>query len=266
MSQLTIHLLGTPGIARDGAPVAMDTRKATALLAYLAVTGRSHAREALAALLWPEYDDEHARSALRRTLSTLRAALDAPHLVIDRDTVSLIPGAGLWVDVAEFRARLAACRTHGHPAADVCHACLAPLAEAAALYRDDFLAGFTLATAPSSTTGSSSRLKRCAGSWPRRWRSWRAARAPVGTSPVRWLRPDAGWRWIPCARRRTARSCGSTPGPTSATPPFTSTASAFASWSRSWASRRWPRPPSCTRRSRATGWRCPQTLRVFENP
>ena len=144
MSQLTIHLLGAPGIARDGAPVAVDTRKATALLAYLAVTGRSHAREALAALLWPEYDDEHARAALRRTLSTLRTALGAPHLVIDRDTVSLIPGAGLWVDVTEFRARLAACRTHGHAAADVCHACLAPLAEAAALYRDDFLAGFTL--------------------------------------------------------------------------------------------------------------------------
>ena len=33
---------------------------------------------------------------------------------------------------------------HGHAAADVCHACLAPLAEAAALYRDHFLAGFTL--------------------------------------------------------------------------------------------------------------------------
>ena len=122
----------------------MDTRKATALLAYLAVTGRSHAREALAALLWPEYDDEHARAALRRTLSTLRAALGEPHLAIDRETVSLIPGAGLWVDVTEFRARLAACRTHGHPAADVCPACLAPLTEAAALYRDDFLAGFTL--------------------------------------------------------------------------------------------------------------------------
>ena len=103
MPQLTLHLLGTPGIARDGAPVAVDTRKATALLAYLAVTGRSHAREALAALLWPEYDDEHARAALRRTLSTLRAALDAPHLVIDRDTVSLNPGAGFWVDVTEFR-------------------------------------------------------------------------------------------------------------------------------------------------------------------
>lgn len=144
MPQLTIHLLGAPGITRDEAPIAVDTRKAIALLAYLAVTGRSHARETLAALLWPEYDDEHARAALRRTLSTLRTALNTPHLVVDRDTISLVPGAGLWVDVAEFHARLAAGRTHGHPPAEVCPACLASLAEAAALYRGDFLAGFTL--------------------------------------------------------------------------------------------------------------------------
>lgn len=144
MPQLTIRLLGPPGIARDGAPVAVDTRKATALTAYLAVSGRSHAREALAGLLWPEYDDEHARAALRRTLSTLRAAVGEEHLAIDRETVALVPGANLWVDVTEFRARLAACALHGHPAADACPACLAPLAEAAALYRDDFLAGFSL--------------------------------------------------------------------------------------------------------------------------
>jgi len=144
MAQLTIRLLGAPTIARDAAPITMDTRKATALLAYLAVTGRSHGREALAALLWPEYDDEHARAALRRTLSTLRAAVGEEHLAVDRETIRLIPTVGLWVDVTEFRARLAACRTHGHPAAEVCPACLPPLAEAAALYRDDFLVGFTL--------------------------------------------------------------------------------------------------------------------------
>lgn len=144
MTQLIIRLLGAPGIERDAAPVTVDTRKAIALLAYLAVSGRGQTREALAALLWPDYDDQHARAALRRTLSALRAALDEPHLAVDRETVALIPGAGLWLDVAEFHARLAACRTHGHAAADVCPACLTPLAEAAALYRDDFLAGFSL--------------------------------------------------------------------------------------------------------------------------
>ena len=58
-----------------GAPLAVDTRKATALLAYLAVEGGTHNRDSLAGLLWPEYDGERARAALRRTLSTLRAAL-----------------------------------------------------------------------------------------------------------------------------------------------------------------------------------------------
>jgi len=144
MPQLNIRLLGAPAIARDDAPVAVDTRKATALLAYLAVSGRRHAREALAGLLWPEYDDDHARAALRRTLSTLRAAVGEEHLAIDRETVALAVSANLWVDVTEFRARLAACAQHGHPAADACAACLAPLTEAAALYRDDFLAGFSL--------------------------------------------------------------------------------------------------------------------------
>jgi DNA-binding SARP family transcriptional activator len=144
MAQLVIRLLGAPGIVRDGVPIVVDTRKALALLAYLAITGRSHARQALAALLWPEYDDEHARGALRRTLSTLRTALGQSCLAVDRETIGLVPGPELWIDVAAFRARLAVCRTHGHPQAEVCPACLVPLAEAVALYEDDFLAGFTL--------------------------------------------------------------------------------------------------------------------------
>ena len=45
MALLTIRLLGVPLIVHDGAPVVVDTRKATALLAYLALTGRVHARE-----------------------------------------------------------------------------------------------------------------------------------------------------------------------------------------------------------------------------
>lgn len=144
MPHLTIRLLGAPAIERDDTPVVMDTRKATALLAYLAVTAQSHGREALAALLWPEYDDAHARAALRRTLSTLRAALGDACLAVDRETVGLIPTPDLWVDVTEFRKRLAACQAHSHPATDACPACLPYLAEAAALYRGDFLAGFTL--------------------------------------------------------------------------------------------------------------------------
>src|SRR5215204_4221635 len=46
----TISLLGTPRIEHNGAPVEVDTRKAIALAAYLAVTKQSHTRDALAPL------------------------------------------------------------------------------------------------------------------------------------------------------------------------------------------------------------------------
>ena len=64
--------------------VATDTRKATALLAYLAVTGRPQRRATLAALLWPDTNEQKARGALRRTLSVLRTALGDRWLVSAR--------------------------------------------------------------------------------------------------------------------------------------------------------------------------------------
>ena len=58
---LHLHFLGPPQIERDGQPVILDTRKATALLAYLAVSGQRHSRDALAVLLYPDYDQSRAR-------------------------------------------------------------------------------------------------------------------------------------------------------------------------------------------------------------
>ena len=52
-SPIAIRLLGPVDIRVDGAPLSVDTRKAVALLAYLAVTGRPVSRESLGALLWP---------------------------------------------------------------------------------------------------------------------------------------------------------------------------------------------------------------------
>ncbi|HEX9067373.1 MAG TPA: hypothetical protein VF807_01295 [Ktedonobacterales bacterium] len=56
MPELTFSLLGAPQLICDTAPISVDTRKAIAPLAYLAITHRPQARDALAALLWPEYD------------------------------------------------------------------------------------------------------------------------------------------------------------------------------------------------------------------
>src|SRR5215216_5465884 len=139
----TISLLGAPRIEHDGVPLEVDTRKAIALAAYLAVTGQSHTRDALAGLLWPEYSQSRARAALRRTLSSLSKARAEGWLRADRESVGLDYGT-IWVDVTRFHDLLAGCKEHGHPESDVCPDCLLPLTEAVALYRDDFMAGFGL--------------------------------------------------------------------------------------------------------------------------
>ena len=128
-TDLSLALLGPPVVRRGGAPVTFDTRKATALLALLAVTGREHSRDQLADLLWPEADSAKGRASLRRTLS-VTAAVMGDGLVISRAAIALDP-ALVRVDVREFNALI------GRPDA-------ASLERAAALYRDDFLAGFTL--------------------------------------------------------------------------------------------------------------------------
>lgn len=74
MPDLKLFLFGSPRLEADGAAVALGTRKALALLAYLAVTGQEHARPMLAALLYPEYDEERALANLRRTLWALNNA------------------------------------------------------------------------------------------------------------------------------------------------------------------------------------------------
>jgi predicted ATPase len=111
------------------------------------VSGDAHSRDTLANLLWPEYDQRHAHAALRRTLSTLNKALAGEHLQIDREAVAL-DSAGVWLDVAEFHGHLAQCQAHDHAPSESCSDCEAPLAQAVGLYRDDFLAGFTLRDSP----------------------------------------------------------------------------------------------------------------------
>src|SRR5437660_10894359 len=98
---VTVRLLGAPRLERGGATVPVDTRKAIALVAYLALARRPAAREEVAALLWPESDHTRGRAALRRTLSSLQSALDGRGLVVEGDTLALEQTVG--TDVEEFR-------------------------------------------------------------------------------------------------------------------------------------------------------------------
>jgi DNA-binding SARP family transcriptional activator/tetratricopeptide (TPR) repeat protein len=133
VAQLSLALLGPPIVERDSAVVAFDTKKAVALLAVLAVTGRDQSRDRLAGLLWPESDTARARGSLRRTLSVTAAAV-GEGLAITRTTVALRPER-IRVDVTDFQALAA-------------RPDLASLERAARLYRDDFLAGFSLRDCP----------------------------------------------------------------------------------------------------------------------
>ncbi len=144
MPRLALYLLGLPRIEREGVAIKLDRRKAIALLAYLAVTGRSHRRDSLVNLLWPDLDSVQGRAALRRTLQALSAALDGDWLDADREEIGLKPGRDLWVDMLHFRRCLEECATHGHPAAQTCPTCEALLAEAVTLVCGEFLSGFGL--------------------------------------------------------------------------------------------------------------------------
>jgi DNA-binding SARP family transcriptional activator/predicted ATPase len=144
VSRLTLRLLGPPRVERDGKGIHIGRRKALALLAYLAVERGVHRREALAALFWPEYDPSAARADLRRTLSLLRRKLGQGCLCVDRETAGIDPDAEVGLDVAQLKDLLARCASHAHPRDQVCPECVPALEEAVALYRGDFMAGFTL--------------------------------------------------------------------------------------------------------------------------
>lgn len=148
MSQLAFYLLGLPRLECDGHPVHVVRRRAFGVAIYLALTGHAVSRDHLAAFFWPELDSRTARTDLRRTLHTLSQSLGATWLYSEDDAVGFQPQASLWIDVQTFRQLLAACAEHGHPRDALCPACLPLLEQAVALYKDDFLAGFSLPDSP----------------------------------------------------------------------------------------------------------------------
>jgi DNA-binding SARP family transcriptional activator len=75
-----IEMLGElQAVGTDRVVTRFRSHKTGALLAYLAFyVYRSHPRELLMELLWPEEDPESARDRLRVALSSLRRQLEPP--------------------------------------------------------------------------------------------------------------------------------------------------------------------------------------------
>jgi DNA-binding SARP family transcriptional activator len=143
MARLALSLLGSLQVRLDGQPVTdFKSDKVRALLAYLAVEAdRPHRRELLAALLWPEMPDRPARNNLRDVLANLRTAIgdrDAspPFLLITRETLQFNTASHYCLDVVAFNSLVMADQTG--------ESILRELEEGIALYRGDFLEGFSV--------------------------------------------------------------------------------------------------------------------------
>jgi DNA-binding SARP family transcriptional activator len=152
MSQLQMALLGAPVVKHGERTLTFSTRKALALLVYLAVEGGLHTRQTLSEALWPELDAEHGRAALRATLLELRKLLElshAPgertHLLVERDTLALEQNSSLLLDLRLVEALSKHIgRGVDPPAGQEREAWLAQLEQATRLARGPFLASFTL--------------------------------------------------------------------------------------------------------------------------
>src|SRR5580692_9281533 len=99
---LEIRVIGELEVWRGSEKAELPaSRKACALLGWLAVHPGRHHRSRLAGLFWPEVLDASARASLRSAVWALRPVLGSS-LATSRDTITLA-GEDLRVDVREFR-------------------------------------------------------------------------------------------------------------------------------------------------------------------
>lgn len=150
MAQLQIRCLGPFQTFLDqGVIVSFPSDKVRALLVYLAIeVGIAHRREALAALLWPDYAERQARQNLSQTLYALRQAigvqLGQSLIDVTRQTICLARDEHCQVDALAMGHLCETCRRHTHSALEHCPTCGRHLSEAIALCDGPFMEGFSL--------------------------------------------------------------------------------------------------------------------------
>ncbi|MCB8974882.1 MAG: SARP family transcriptional regulator, partial [Ardenticatenaceae bacterium] len=144
--KLTISLLGGVRILLDGTAVSnFPSRKADALLAYLACNPRAHPREKLATLFWPDNDQTRALANLSVILSSLRKQLD-DYVLADRHTIAFNTERVVDLDVVAFEQAIEAAQRR--QSSKISRTVAAQLDTAVSRYKGDFLAGFSLRNVP----------------------------------------------------------------------------------------------------------------------
>ena len=165
---LGIRLLGPPEASLCGRGLQFGTKKALALLCYLAAEGKKYPRGELAELLWPTSDRRSARTDLRSTLSRLRRVLGEGGgssevvvlLAVEGDRLGLEPG-GVELDLGALEAAVSVARSEtsvpplgtslrdgsANGAVDDGDL-LARLDDTLGIYGGEFMEGFSLGDAP----------------------------------------------------------------------------------------------------------------------
>ncbi|MFZ1398631.1 MAG: tetratricopeptide repeat protein [Candidatus Promineifilaceae bacterium] len=135
---LEISLLGEIKVRLDDAPdTAFRSPKETALLAYLAHTGQTHNREALADLLWEARSTKQSLSNLRTVLTRLRQKV-GDHLIVTSTTVAVTRAVHEQLDTVRFQALLAGAGKERTTTA------VHLLMQGMQLYTGEFMSGFSL--------------------------------------------------------------------------------------------------------------------------
>ena len=121
-----------------------------ALLAYLAVESqRAWSRATLADLLWPDLPEKDAQSNLRNAISNLRKVIgdpgrDPPYLILSQATLQFNPNRPAWLDINEYLTLISTASKAGETGPQEIQC----LEKALALYRGDFMEGFSIDSAP----------------------------------------------------------------------------------------------------------------------
>ncbi|HXV43819.1 MAG TPA: BTAD domain-containing putative transcriptional regulator, partial [Anaerolineae bacterium] len=135
VSLFRLQLLGSMQIDRDGEPVhGFKSRKALALLGYLATEGQPVSRDYLVELFWPDQPEARGRNnlsqAIHNIVSLWPGCLEANHY-----TLQFCSTTSTWLDIKVFNEWVA----KGEVSA---------LVIATELYRGDFMAGMYLDDCP----------------------------------------------------------------------------------------------------------------------
>ncbi len=150
MTHLSIDIIGPLQVSIGDEPLAIESAKVGALLAYLAVeSDHAHKRTSLVGLLWPEYTEESARHNLRRALFDLHKALgdqtaDTPYLMVTHETIQFNRTSDYSLDLDTFNRYFAPGQESRSKEMEILSSRVPDLEEMIKLYRGDFLQQLTL--------------------------------------------------------------------------------------------------------------------------